>query len=78
MTEVNPSAAYRLTFFQTFSTDPHVVSTRVHPRPTRVCRSSTVTPNAGRMTTSFGVSASTDSPGSLRNRTPCSRRRSFT
>ena len=56
MIEVKPSSAYRFTFFQTFSTDPHVVSTRMQPRCCRSASSSIVTPNAGRMTTSAGVS----------------------
>ena len=32
MTDVKPSSEYRFTFFHTFSTEPHVVSTSVHPR----------------------------------------------
>jgi hypothetical protein len=32
MIDVKPSAAYRYTFFQTFSTEPQVVSTSVQPR----------------------------------------------
>src|SRR5258705_295866 len=52
MTDVKPSAAYRLTFFQTFRTEPHVVSTSVQPRRSSASSSSMVTPNAGRITTS--------------------------
>ena len=52
---MKPSSEYRLTFFHTFSTEPHVVSTRVHPRSTSDVNSSTVMPNAGRMTTASGT-----------------------
>ena len=49
MTAVNPSAYG--TFFQTFRTDPQVVSTSVQPR-LELRQLATVTPNAGRITTS--------------------------
>ena len=55
MTAVYPSCAYRTTFFQTLSTDPHVVSTSVQPWSASRAMSPTVTPKAGRITTSFGA-----------------------
>jgi hypothetical protein len=52
MTAVNPSRAYLWTFFQTFSTLPHVVSTSTQPFPRKCSISETGTPKAGRITTS--------------------------
>ena len=48
MTDVKPSCAYRLTFFQTFRTEPQVVSTMTQPISANRCISAVVTPNAGR------------------------------
>jgi hypothetical protein len=78
MMAVNPSCAYRTTFFQTFSTDPHVVSTSVHPWLTSRAMSPTVTPNAGRMTTSSDPRVSHRSPASLRKRISAARSWSLT
>ena len=47
-----PSRAYLWTFFQTLSTLPQVVSTSTQPVARRWFISATVTPNAGRITTS--------------------------
>jgi hypothetical protein len=78
ITAVKPSCAYRTTFFQTFSTDPHVVSTSVQPRAEKSIISCTVIPNAGRTTTSSGPRSRPRSAGSLRNLMPLSRNRSLT
>ncbi len=59
MTAVKPSRAYRVTFFQTFSTDPQVVSTSVQPSPWSRASSCRVTPKAGMMTTSPAPSGGT-------------------
>ena len=58
MREVNPSFAYRSTFFQTFKTDPHVVSTTMHPSARSRSIVPVGTPKAGRRTTSSSVNAS--------------------
>jgi hypothetical protein len=52
MSAVNPSRAYVSTRFQTFSTDPQVVSTTTQPISRSVLKSAIVTPNAGSITTS--------------------------
>ena len=70
MIEVIPSTAYRETFFHTFRTEPHVVSTSVHPRATNDSRTSVGTPKAGRITTSALPTSCIDSPGSVRKRMP--------
>ena len=58
MIDVKPSCAYRFTFFQTFSTEPQVVSTMTQPIRLNRCISAVVTPKAGRTTTSSGPSGS--------------------
>src|SRR3972149_3919775 len=54
MSAVNPVAENRSTFFHTFRTDPHVVSTRMQPMCLSRSISCMVTPTAGRMTPSPG------------------------
>jgi len=78
MTAVKPSRAYRVTFFQTLSTDPQVVSTSAQPRSCSRASSWTVTPNAGMITTSPSPSGVSGSPGSLRNLMPAARSFSLT
>ena len=80
-TEVRPSRRYRSTFFQTFSTEPQVVSTTTQPRRRRVSSSPTETPKAGRSTTSSGPSPpkrASGEPSPSRKRMPNSVSRRFT
>ena len=55
MIEVTPARAKRSTLFQTVSTLPQVVSTRMQPRSRSRAKSSCGTPKAGMMTTSSGA-----------------------
>src|SRR6059036_3269225 len=57
MIAVKPSFAYDSTRFHTFSTEPQVVSTSTHPSARSRSKSCTVTPKAGRITTSSGLTA---------------------
>ena len=59
-----------MTFFQTFSTEPQVVSTITQPMSVKRCISAVVTPNAGSTTTSSGPSGARASSASLRNWMP--------
>ena len=52
---MNASRAYPSTRFHTFSTEPQVVSTITQPIPRSRSKSRIVTPNAGMITTSSGV-----------------------
>src|SRR2546422_7427277 len=76
MIAVKPSFAYDSPRFHTLSTEPQVVSTSTQPSARSRSKSRTVTPKAGRMTTSSGVTAPTSkSPPSrrARNSTPIAR-----
>jgi hypothetical protein len=74
---VNPLFAYRSTFFHTFKTDPHVVSTTMHPARRNRSIVPTGTPNAGRITTSSGSRDSMDAPPSLPSKKRIPNSRSF-
>jgi hypothetical protein len=78
MTDVKPSCANLRTFFQTFRTEPQVVSTSVQPCRSSRASSWTDTPNAGRITTSSGVRVVARSLASVRMRMPRARSRSLT
>ena len=81
MIAVKPSLAYDSTRFHTLSTEPQVVSTSTQPIARSRSKSRTVTPKAGRMTTSSGVtplSSSSAPSGRSRNVTPIARSFKFT
>ena len=58
--------------------NPHVVSTSVQPWAESCAMSETVTPNAGRITTSSDPAEHREQLGSERNRMPAARSRSLT